>query len=63
MWNHMDTTFSGRKLVGSKRRDTDLGKFIPNQGLDIATADKFDKTNEIKTINEDKNNNPTSIKT
>ena len=39
-------------LVVSETLDSDLGIFIPKQGLDIATADKFAKTNEIKTINE-----------
>ena len=39
--------------------------FIPEKGLDIATTDKFAKTNEVKTINEDKKkqNNPTQNKT
>ena len=53
----MDLTFSGTEawltLVGSKRLNTDLCMFIPKQGLDIVTADKFAKTNEIKTTDED----------
>ena len=40
-------------LVGSETIDSDLGIFIPKQGLDIATAEKFAKTNEIKIIDED----------
>ena len=42
-------------LVGSKTLDSDLGIFIPNQGLDNATADKLAKTNMVKTIDEDEN--------
>ena len=62
----MDMTFSGTEgwltLVASKRLDTDLGMFITKQGLDFATADKFSKTNKVKTIDEDKDNNLTQIK-
>ena len=63
MWNHMDTTFSGRKLVGSKRRDTDLGKFIPKHGLNIATADKFAKQNGVKNYNNYWKQKTTQMKT
>ena len=59
--------FSGTEawltLVGSKTLDSDLGMFIPKWGLDIAAADKFAKTNKVKTINEDTNNNLPQIKT
>ena len=41
-------------LLGNETLDSDLGIFIPNQGLDKATADKFAKTNEIKTTDKDK---------
>ena len=43
-------------LVGSKTLDSldsDLGMFIPKRGLYITTADKFAKTNKVKTIDED----------
>ena len=57
MWKDVDMTFSGTEawltIIGSKRLDTDLGMLIPKQGLDIATADWFAKTNESKTINEE----------
>ena len=49
-------------LVGSETLDSDLGIFIPKQGLDIATADKFSKTNKIKTINEDEKQQSNTIK-
>ena len=45
VWKHMDLTFSRTEawltLVGSKTLDSDLGIFIPNQGLHNATTDKF----------------------
>ena len=50
-------------LVGSETLDSNLGIFIPKQGLHTASADKFAKTNEIKTIEEDEKHNPTQIKT
>ena len=36
--------------------------FVPKQGLDIATADKFAKTNEIKTTDNDENQQSNKIK-
>ena len=48
-------------LVGSETLDSDLGIFIPKQGLDIATADKFAKTNRIKTIDGDKKQQSNTI--
>ena len=36
-------------FVGSKTLDTNLGLFIPQLSLDIATANRFAKTNNIKT--------------
>ena len=42
-------------LVGSKSLDTDFGNFIPKQGPDHPTADKFAKMNKVKTINEVEN--------
>ena len=50
-------------FVGSRTLDTNLGMFIPKWGLDIAAADRFAKTNKVKTINEDTNNNLPQIKT
>ena len=38
-------------LVDSETGDSDLHIFIPKLGLDIATADKFDKTNNFKINN------------
>ena len=34
-------------LDGSKTLDSDLGIFIPNQGLDNSTVDKFTKENGV----------------
>ena len=57
-------------LVVSKPLDSDLGIFIPNQGLYNATADKFAKQNGVNINNNngkteiDTNGNPTNkIKT
>ena len=41
-------------VLGSKTLDSDLGIVYFKTGLDIATADKFAKTNKIKTIDKDK---------
>ena len=60
----MDVTFSRTKawltLVGSKTHDSDLGIFIPNRGVDNATADKFAKENGVFINN---NNDKTEIDT
>ena len=40
-------------VLGSETFDSDLGIVYSKTGLDIATADKFSKTNKVKTINED----------
>ena len=51
--------FSGTEawltLVGGETLDSDLGIFIPKKGLDIATTDEFAKTNKVKTIDENEN--------
>ena len=35
-------------LIGSKTLDSDLGMFIPNQGLDNAATEKLARTNNFK---------------
>ena len=64
MWK---LTFSEPKawltFVGSKTLDTNLGMFIPKWGLNIATADKFAKTDAIKQLTTIYINNPIQIKT
>ena len=38
-------------LVSSKTLESDFGMFIPKWGLDNATADKIETTNEVKSAN------------
>ena len=49
-------------MVGNKRLDTILVKFILKQDLDIATADEFAKTNKIKAGTKIKQYSDTQIK-
>ena len=56
-WDALKLTFSRTEacltVLGSETHDTDLGIVYSKTGLDIATADKLAKINEIKTIDED----------